>query len=454
MVFLTRQVDSIAVADPLNVNGLQAGGVSGMAVHHSMTGLISQVAALAEHANNIFTGLINEATISYTRISKLNQKIIEVNQINTEAEAIIKQSTLDVFLNKRGTKWSANNNEESQIFTKATIPPNVDVIYKTNARPPLLESLDIYMEGGQKALALYTNPNFFIDEWVSEQLKQREEAKKARRERRAKAKEGKSKEARNTQAPIEVQKMKITRYDPITGEKILVDAPVRSSISLGNNANTMRFNQSLDLGDDTPPPPPTDIYNVPSFNAPQPPTSSYGTLKQSGSSSSTGNSYYNETPNFNAPPPPPGGGMGMGMGGMSMGMSQGLSHSSSGSTMGGGGGGGPPPPPPPPPPPMPGGSTNAGAGSESESSALGSALLGAKLKTTQPVVKKVDERSGLLESIKAGNMKLKSANERVLEEAPKKEETMSVAGILARRIAIVGDSESEDEDDDDGEWDD
>ncbi len=69
-----------------------------------------------------------------------------------------------------------------------------------------------------------------------------------------------------------------------------------------------------------------------------------------------------------------------------------------------------------------------------------------------------DMRSNLLESIRQG-MALKSANERKVpeQEADKKpQETanMSVAQILARRIAIIGgdsDSESEGEDNND-EW--
>lgn len=57
----------------------------------------------------------------------------------------------------------------------------------------------------------------------------------------------------------------------------------------------------------------------------------------------------------------------------------------------------------------------------------------------------------MLESIRAG-IQLKSAKERTTVPEVEKEEATSVASILARRIAIVGDSESESDDDDD--WDD
>jgi hypothetical protein len=40
------------------------------------------------------------------------------------------------------------------------------------------------MDDGSACLALYTNPHFFLDEWISEQLKLRQAAKEERRKRR------------------------------------------------------------------------------------------------------------------------------------------------------------------------------------------------------------------------------------------------------------------------------
>lgn len=40
------------------------------------------------------------------------------------------------------------------------------------------------MEDGKKALELYTNPNFFLLEWIEEQKKIREAAKAERKKRR------------------------------------------------------------------------------------------------------------------------------------------------------------------------------------------------------------------------------------------------------------------------------
>jgi hypothetical protein len=88
---------------------------------------------------------------------------------------------------------------------------------------------------------------------------------------------------------------------------------------------------------------------------------------------------------------------------------------------------------------------------------LNDALLsGAKLKKVEPNAnppKSADVRSGLMDQLKGG-IKLKAATAREVKPEVKKDSTpSSVAEILSRRIAIVGDSDDE-EDDDDGGWDD
>lgn len=81
---------------------------------------------------------------------------------------------------------------------------------------------------------------------------------------------------------------------------------------------------------------------------------------------------------------------------------------------------------------------------------------GADLKRAAPASEKpVDTRSSLLENIRGG-IALKSAQNREIKAAPAKEDVhaMSVAEILARRVAIQGNSDSEGDEEDDADWDD
>src|SRR4051812_3914765 len=90
------------------------------------------------------------------------------------------------------------------------------------------------MDEGQKCLAQYTNPNFFLDEWISEQLKLRatnkEERKRRREERRArKEKEGKA--GAGPLGPAKPKRLEKVMYDPNTGEKIVVRNTSSPSVS-------------------------------------------------------------------------------------------------------------------------------------------------------------------------------------------------------------------------------
>ncbi len=70
------------------------------------------------------------------------------------------------------------------------------------------------MEDGQKCLKLYTNPEFFIDEWIAEQKRQQDEAKQKRRERReARLKRKQEKGGTDTTvAPKKVGRIRKVKY--------------------------------------------------------------------------------------------------------------------------------------------------------------------------------------------------------------------------------------------------
>lgn len=139
--------------------------------------------------------------------------------------------------NTARTEFHATSAEEQQHFTSAAMPVRVKIQYDKCKPPPNLSLLvcqrtvlptnyfkDAYMDDGQKALKLYTNPQFFIDEWIAEQKRLQEEAKARRRERReARLKKKQEKGGDNpTKGPVQVQRIRKIKYDPVTGEKILV----------------------------------------------------------------------------------------------------------------------------------------------------------------------------------------------------------------------------------------
>jgi hypothetical protein len=109
--------------------------------------------------------------------------------------------------------------------------------------------------------------------------------------------------------------------------------------------------------------------------------------------------------------------------------------------------------PVPPPPPMP---VSDGGGSGGDlMSQIQNAKLRAAAADAPKKEKPQDIRSNLLDNIRQG-ISLKSTTERKLpdKEVQPKEVNLSVAQILARRIAMIGDSDSESDGEDNNadEW--
>lgn len=463
MVFIVKTIEAASDLNPISkpVEGSQD-IVAQSVVHTSMVGVIEQLAILADFAHTIFGGLTVEAKRTFDRIGALNERINSFSQNCKAVEDYIQNANLDQLLANPRAQFSSEPPEQAALFTKNSLPPPVQALYDLAKPPPRLEILDPFMENEQKALKLYTNPDFFLEEWLEEQRKIREEAKRARRERKKQRQQRKSvpkKVAPDQQ--VAVTRLKVARYDPVTGEKILVDQDVPSKTHHQLETGTYRpgFSKGdvpslsdYEFGEAPPPPPPLDEEAPPpppemDFEAPPPPPM-----------------------DFEAPPPPPPE--------MDFAPPPPDTHSAPPPT--------PPrepdatptfvpppvqpvktppapkrpdsvataPPPTAPPPPAPfvpdAPIPPPVAVAQAKGANLAQALQNTHLKATpEQKPKPVDARSNLLESIRNRNIQLKSAKDRKIADKKEEEQPKSVAGILARRIAIIGSSESDEEEDDD-----
>jgi hypothetical protein len=472
--------------------------------HHSMSTILSQLSDLVEYSGFVFEHLLADSTKTFQRINTLSKRLGDIAHTTKEVEGYMNTTTLDTMLSTARSAFTSEPGEQDQLFTKASLPEGVKQMYDQAMPPPNFSILDPYMEGGVPSLKLYTNPNFFIEEWISEQLKIREEALKEKKKRRAERK--KQREAKKAQMKareeqeVKVTQIQVAKYDPVTGEKILVPTQVRSGASSTQATFKGMSSQTPlgDWGDDMPPPPPDDEFpmddNIPlppppeDFPLPPPdipgppppeqpqakvfqiPAPTPGTrpnvLTPDNRSTSMSNPetpprpspiapQVNITPAPVAPLPPPVAPL---PGNRTPSVS-GPDKSSSFS---------PPSPinapdaPPPPvinipdapiPPPVAGMLPPMGGTGNLQSALANRGALHAV--TPQEKPKHVDARSSLLESIKQKNINLKSAKDRQL--ADKKGDdggaAQSVASILSRRIAIIGESSSDEEKSDEEGWD-
>ncbi|GAM20507.1 hypothetical protein SAMD00019534_036820 [Acytostelium subglobosum LB1] len=437
-------------------------------------GIINQITALAEHANNIFASLANETALITGRLNRLNERLAPLTQSLPLVEAYHQRTPIDTMNNRARVEYHSDPAEKCQLFTTSSMPDTVTMLYNEKCRPPPnLSQLDTYQEDGTRCLKLYTNPDFFVDEWVAEMKKKNEEArerKRLRKEERLRRRGAKG-EAPEVKSVKRVQKV---RYDPETGAKITVtvDVPinsrsgsspiVQSSNSAGGASGNYlpSHNNSASYSMPPPPPqagassstpghttPPPPIMNAPAMPSTRPQSTSYNYPPPPPSNNSYSNMGYQTPPpqqqvpqsrqsTYNIPPP--------------ISNNNRMAPPPPSSTPA------PPPPPPPsapapPPPPPPPPMMGGGGGLASALEAGGSSLRPAE---TKP--KTVDTRSNLLSAIVSG-MNLRPADERKVPEKPVVEarsEPINVADILARRIAWAhSDSEDDDDSDDDSEWD-
>jgi hypothetical protein len=161
-------------------------------------------------------------------------------------DILFQQADLQTLLaNPRTEARITSRIKDSQLFQPDSMPDSLRQVYARCFAPPNLAKMDPFMDPGQGAcLELYTNPNFFLKEWILEQDKLRQAAKEERRKRReeAKAKRDKDKQASGKQLG-EAKPKKIQQYyfDPETGQKVLIrsqDEPAAAPASTARGTPT------------------------------------------------------------------------------------------------------------------------------------------------------------------------------------------------------------------------
>jgi len=118
---------------------------------------------------------------------------------------------------------------------------------------------------GKKCLELYTNPKFFLDEWIAEQIKQQQQTvKEERRKRRAdKAKQGQDEpKACNQLGAAQPKRLVKDVFDPVTGQKMSVQAQPTDSNSEFKSQNFIAA-QSTMRKPGNPPVPTKEIPQTP-----------------------------------------------------------------------------------------------------------------------------------------------------------------------------------------------
>lgn len=264
------------------------------ASHHTMVGMMSQMSALSMRAYDMFSNLLQESKTCYERINNLSERLDNINKVVPQVEQIFAENDLPTLLANPRAEFHLQPAKQPLHFGHAsTMPYPLRSVYSNCYAPPPLQKMDPYMDDpSKKCMEFYTNPDFFLNQWIIEQQKQIDEAKKDRKKRKEAKKKRRAAQAgqqqEDTLGPKKPKRLEKVEYDPITGEKIKkpvqdqpqtsvpTHAPVASTLNTGSMRGKMSSlrppKQARDLSrvksvEEVPQEPTSrDVFRTPSYD--------------------------------------------------------------------------------------------------------------------------------------------------------------------------------------------
>lgn len=376
----------------------------------TLANLIRQLSSLSRQAEELLTGVFDDASKILTRTIKLQQRM---DSLSAKIEAIEQPSDAAIILRDPANQhetFSSDMTCDQQVLSKQQMPSSIAELYETCDQPPPLSKLDQYRDDGKDGLKFYTDPTYFFELWRKDMMKDTVKAQQQQ-------------ESAATADVLYKYLQKATLNDQRSTHQ--QNIPTQITGSAIHQPPVSHYNYQTNSQQ--------QLYQSPNIQQPvqqyQPPVVCTQTPQSS-------------HPDIATPPPPPA-----------------LSPLPPPTS--------PPPPPPSPPPvmmpPMPPAPPAPPAQPQPPVQQLAKVQLptAAQLQQKQQQLRKTvpiqrDPRSDLLAAIKQG-ITLRRVEDSKRRVEAEKQQSMGndVASILARRVAMqVSDSdENGDDDDTDNDWD-
>lgn len=141
----------------------------------TLANLIRQLSSLSRQAEELLTGVFDEASKILNRTVVLQQRIDGL---------AVKVETLDQLNEVSITLRNPTNHPETfasdmlfnqQVFSKQQLPTSIAELYKNCDEPPPLSKLDPYRDDGKDSLKFYTDPTYFFELWKKDMLKSQQQ---------------------------------------------------------------------------------------------------------------------------------------------------------------------------------------------------------------------------------------------------------------------------------------
>jgi len=188
MAFSKRAIANPASVNPVTfTNANPADKILDIESQQVMTGMLEQLNLLMVYASELFTNIMKESVATADRISNLHNRAEQLTKYIPSFEATVEATPGSQYLAMPKCFFRSKRSEQNQHLQRSSAPVSIMDIYHTNCiPPPKLDLLDSLRDDGKFGLKEYSNPGFFIDEWIAAQKKQQEEAKAKRAEARQK----------------------------------------------------------------------------------------------------------------------------------------------------------------------------------------------------------------------------------------------------------------------------
>lgn len=141
----------------------------------SLANVIRELSSLSQLAEDLFGGILREATVIISRSTQLQGRIdrlaVKVTQLDSTVEEV---SLHDIHLRK---PFKSSSSYDQQVVARNTIPESLSEQYKLCDKPPPLNKLNPYRDDTKDGLTFYTDANYFFELWRQDMLKETEREK-------------------------------------------------------------------------------------------------------------------------------------------------------------------------------------------------------------------------------------------------------------------------------------
>ncbi|KJE96003.1 hypothetical protein CAOG_06378 [Capsaspora owczarzaki ATCC 30864] len=210
---------TLARLEPNPANGFEQVA----AVH--LSSAIHQLGLIANYAAELFEELAATSTDIVQRSSRLTARIERLEGLLPKTKAVCDARLNKFQWNAHRVKWTKKLRvEDSQLFTKQSVPLSLQRVYDSVPSIPPIHLMDSHRDKDQPScMMLYSYPEFFFHEWVRKREKEEKELAEGRKKKKS---DGVSALVNKSSArPKKVAEVAVKKYD--SQGNVIVEARVQ-----------------------------------------------------------------------------------------------------------------------------------------------------------------------------------------------------------------------------------